>query len=654
MKNMIYSNRSVTKTRIFRSYRQKGIISFAAAVFAFACLNFVASPSEAQFRHSNEQVADFFDKYMARALKEGDVPGAALIVVRDGQVILSKGYGVSDIAAQDPLSPSKHLLRQGSISKILTWIMVMQLVEEGALDLDKDLNTYLPFKVEPRSAQLLTMRHLLTHSGGFTERFKGVFGKPVEPLCTTVALNLPDRVSAPGVRASYSNSGTAIAACAVEKLTGLPFEQAVEERILKPLQMSSSTFAQPPPKSLRSRLVSHYPASSNVPKNFEYIAIAPAGSLHASAEDMGRLLTAIMLGRSAPAGHLLSPKSFSEMLRLQKPLVPHLPDGFGLGFLVREHGGRQYIGHGGTTMAAITDMEIVPDLNLGWYIGMTGLGYGGSAINIRAALPGAVIDHFAPDEGPLKAFGPSSAAELEGNWLPARRYRSGPLKLSDLNLIQVQANPDGSLHIDSVADSIGQPLRWIPQGRDRFVEEASGISLVAVRDSSGGVIRFASSMVNPVSDLERAPAWLGAALPSFAISAGLILAAGLVLGVMAVVRCVRRRGNKDWKSKNHVWRAAAHQSVCFFVATLVGWLVLIALVSDDPYRLTTADVPLRILGLAALAAPLATFPMFARSIILLRARNRVAGSLMGLVGGAALTCSVLFYALGLASLSTQF
>lgn len=613
----------------------------------------VCVPATAQDPTDGE-IAAFFDDYVGRSLEEGGVPGAALVVVRDGRVILSKAYGAADLASGEPLTVDRHLLRQGSISKVATWLMVMQLVEEGKIDLDRDVNAYLPFRIEAKFGRPITMRHLMTHSAGFAERFMGVFGKPRAGLCETLATTLPERVAAPGARISYSNSGAGLAACIVERVTGRPFDQAVRERVLAPAGMTAATFAQPPGASARWPTASQYPASADTPKGMEYIALRPVGALNATGTDMGRLLLALMSGGQGPNGRIAPPQALAGMLELEKPLLPGLSSGFGKGFIVREWGPHRIVGHGGTMMSAITDMEIIPDLGVGYYIGMTGLGFGGSATGIRAALPGAVLDRFLPAKNAPRAFGPSSAAEMEGYWLPGRRYRSGVLKMSNLNLIKLSADADGSLRIDTATGPDGEPLRWLPQGRDRFVESKSGTPLVAVRDGSGRIVRFASTIVDPVGDVERSSAWLAAALPLFALSSGLIVLAGLAFPATALVRRLRRRPAPHRTAPDGRARRAAAIGIAYFVALLFGWCVFMVVISDDPYRLTTAQLPLRIAGFFTLLSPLAAIAIIYGAATALRSRRIKAGLWYATIGLAAMVLIVLFHVLGMASLSTDF
>ncbi len=116
----------------------------------------------------------WLDGYMPYALKTGDIAGAVVVVVKDGEVLTERGYGYSDIEKRKPVDPKLTLFRPGSVSKLVTWTAVMQLVEQGKIDLDADVNQYLDFKIPPRDGKPVTMRNIMQHTAGFEEQAKGI------------------------------------------------------------------------------------------------------------------------------------------------------------------------------------------------------------------------------------------------------------------------------------------------------------------------------------------------------------------------------------------------------------------------------------------------------------------------------------------------
>ncbi|HWE44867.1 MAG TPA: serine hydrolase domain-containing protein, partial [Caulobacteraceae bacterium] len=116
----------------------------------------------------------WLDGFVPYALKQGDIAGGVVVVVKDGQVLTERGYGFADVAAEKPVDPKVTLFRPGSISKLFTWTAVMQQVEAGKINLDADINQYLDFKIPARNGQPITMRNLMSHTPGFEEDIKGL------------------------------------------------------------------------------------------------------------------------------------------------------------------------------------------------------------------------------------------------------------------------------------------------------------------------------------------------------------------------------------------------------------------------------------------------------------------------------------------------
>jgi CubicO group peptidase (beta-lactamase class C family) len=187
-----------------------------------------------------QAVQAFFDSVISDQLRTYHIPGAALSVVKTGQLLFAKGYGCADLASRKPAMADKTLFGPGSIAKLFTWTAVMQLVEEGKLDLNTDVNFYLKdFQIPATYPQPITLAHLMTHSAGFDDPYD-FYTHDVDKLVSLsefVARHMPARVRPPGELSTYSNYGAALAGYIIEQVSGQSFEQYVEEHILKPLAM---------------------------------------------------------------------------------------------------------------------------------------------------------------------------------------------------------------------------------------------------------------------------------------------------------------------------------------------------------------------------------------------------------------------------------
>ncbi len=238
-------------------------------------------------------VQAWLDGFLPYALQRGDIAGAVVAVVKDGEVLFKKGYGYADLKRKKPVDPDRTLFRPGSVSKLFTWTAVMQLVEQGKLDLDEDVNTYLDFKIPAAFGKPITLRNVMTHTPGFEEVGRNLFSDDttkVQPNGDWLKSWTPTRIYPPGTVPAYSNYATALAGYIVQRVSGEPFEQYIEHHIFQPLGMEHATFRQPLPASLRKDMSEGYEsASSGEPKPFEMVVGAPAGALSASGADMGAI-----------------------------------------------------------------------------------------------------------------------------------------------------------------------------------------------------------------------------------------------------------------------------------------------------------------------------------------------------------------------------
>ena len=146
-------------------------------------------------------------------LHTGDIAGAVVAVVKDGQIVTERGYGYSDVENAKPVDPKLTLFRPGSVSKLFTWTAVMQLVEQGKIDLDADINKYLDFQIPPRDGKPITMRNLMQHTAGFEEQVKDIISEdPNGPGFEELVKRwTPTRVFDAGTTPAYSNYGASLA-----------------------------------------------------------------------------------------------------------------------------------------------------------------------------------------------------------------------------------------------------------------------------------------------------------------------------------------------------------------------------------------------------------------------------------------------------------
>ena len=269
---------------------------------------FVLHPSlgAAAVELESTDVEQFLDTLIREKLDEFQIPNLTVSVVSGGEVIFARGYGHADIETKKPVDPEKTLFRIGSTSKLFTWTSVMQLVEQGKIDLDADINEYLDFEI-PQTLEYkrgnnttgpITMRHLMSHTPGFEDYMSDVFSLSEDhlvPLSQYVREQRPKRVFTPGEVPAYSNYGTSLAGYIVEVVSGIPFADYVEQNIYQPLGMENSTFRQPLPSQLADQISKPYRYVNGefLEAEFEYVS-EPAGSMSSTGLDMAKFMFAYL------------------------------------------------------------------------------------------------------------------------------------------------------------------------------------------------------------------------------------------------------------------------------------------------------------------------------------------------------------------------
>ena len=381
-------------------------------------------PPAGKHQLTTEDVNAWLDGKLPDALKNGDIPGAVVSVVKDGQVVTTRGYGWADtgISGGRPVAvdPQTSLFRVASISKIPTSIAAMQLVEQGKVDLDTDISAYLDFEIERRFDEPLTLRHLLTHSAGFEERWKVA---PMTDLEASVKSDPPVQVFAPGTTPAYSNYGIALVGYIVQRVSGQPFEVYVREHVLEPAGMTTSTYEQPLPAGLAGSLGPGYTSTGEeVP--FDLMGDFPADSLTVSAPDFAAFMNA-QLSRSPK---LLREETWEQMWSPglgEERLGNRAKAGeMGLGYFELSRHGRRIVEHSGDIPGWHSKFELYPEEKTGIFISYNGDGNDSdSSNNLREDLAQGFADRYFPGET-VKASGSKDSAErarqVAGSYVPSR------------------------------------------------------------------------------------------------------------------------------------------------------------------------------------------------------------------------------------------
>jgi CubicO group peptidase (beta-lactamase class C family) len=406
--------------------------------------------SEDSSTKAHELTADdlgaFLDGFMPQEIEHADIAGAVIAVVKDGKLLFAKGYGYSDVAKKVAVSPETTLFRPGSISKLFTWTSVMQQVELGKLDLDRDVNDYLDFKIPPAFDKPITLRNIMTHTTGFEETAKNLFVDSAEELRPTgeyLRVHLPARIFPPGATPAYSNYATTMAAYIVERVSGQNFNDYVEEHIFKPLNMSHATFRQPLPDALKPDMSNGYVLGSGEPKHFEYVQVAPAGSLSASAVDMTHFMIAHLQNGRYGDAQILKPETAIRMHARQQGVWPPSMNAMCLGFYEQWLDGHRSIGHGGDTISFHSNLHLILDANVGLFVSYNSPGR--AEIDSRGLLFNKFMERYfppPPSNEPTLATAAQDAAVVAGSYEVSRRFQTNVLAITTvLGETKVTVNP---------------------------------------------------------------------------------------------------------------------------------------------------------------------------------------------------------------------
>ena len=575
----------------------RSLAPFAAATalaLALASARLCAAPADAPAAAASAPVAvespaheltaqdalAWLDGLMPTALSTARTPGAVVVIVKDGQVLLEKGYGYADEKKRTPVDPARTLFRPGSTSKLFTWTAVMQLVEQGKLDLDVDVNKYLDFQVPPLNGQPITLRHIMTHRAGFEERIKDLvaFDLPETPLAEVLSGNMPARIYPAGTTSAYSNYATGLAGHIVERVSGLSFNDYVEKNVFGPLDMKHSTFRQPLPDALKADMSTGYEESDKPGKGFEVVNIPPAGSLSSTGRDMAHFMIAHLADGKYGDARILKPETARAMHTTITRPFPDL-NGMALGFYQDNINGHPVIAHGGDLNYFHSDLWLFLDDHVGVFISVNALGKDGLGEGIRDDVFHEFADRYFPRSEPVTAIDEATAKAhaqvIAGRYQTTRRGETTFLSL--INMIQptaITANPDGSittkllLHPQTFVET--RPWLW---------HEVGGHDQLQAKVVDGKVVTWSTDYLAFAFAYEPLHGLAGAGLevPLFVLSLLLMLATALTWPIGAAARKWYGAAPLPAAVRTSTrWLAAA--AIAALVAT-VAWTALFAVVA---------------------------------------------------------------------------
>jgi CubicO group peptidase (beta-lactamase class C family) len=558
-------------------------------------------------------LGSYIDEVIEAQLRAFDLPGAAVVVVHRGEVVHSRGYGYAAMESGRRFD-SRTVFRTASVSKLFTAIAVMQLVEQGLIDLDADVSAYVDIAMPATDPAPVTMRHLLTHTAGFDDR---MLGTSASKLGTEDVIGLGDflttrdaapRVRPPGQLISYSNHGMALAGYVVERLSGESFEGYIDEHIHRPLGMTRSTFYDPLPEELapdRARAYL-YRRGRHEALPVTHENAGPAGSQFSTADDIARFMLANLGDGSLDGARILEPATLSQLHATAFTHHPLLP-GWTLGFMEYHWNGYRLVGHGGDLPGYHNQLTLLLDHELGVFVHYNGIWGVDLENDPRMRVVDAVLTALVPtDEGTARfpapgggsAFKAASAAvpapagsregpaSVAGNYRITRHAVTSMEKLLLPNAflrLHVRQDRVGGLRVTMPLGLVG-PSDWVPVGPLLYQRVGGADYLAFGTNERGRASHLYGTFMIPLA-FERVR-WYEAELVLLGL---LAFAAVTFLGVSlgwparAVVRRVRRRPDptRSPDRRRRVLLARAVAGLGALVLVVLGVMVFQAMTLGD-------------------------------------------------------------------------
>jgi CubicO group peptidase (beta-lactamase class C family) len=538
-----------------------------------------ATPPPATHPLEKADLEAFFDGLVPLQMERSDVAGATVLVMKDGKELLKKGYGYSDVTKKSPVDPDITLFRLASISKLFTWVSVMQLSEQGKLDIDADVNKYLDFQIAPAFNKPVTLRNLMTHTGGFEEVVHDIIfvdPKKAHSLRDFMIQNQPRRIYPPGEIPAYSNYGVGLAGYIVERVSAEPFEQYVSEHIFAPLGMKHSSFNEPMTAELAPFVSDGYRSTTEKPAiGFEIFSPAPAGGISAAAGDMEKFALALLNGGELDGHRILKTETRDAMWTRQFSTSDSLPPQC-MGFYQTWRNNLHFIGHDGDLIAFHSMFLLEPTQKLVVFVSYNSAG---SAQRNRAELLDGFADRYFPAYASpaFQSIPADQLKEIAGNFQSTRRADSTKLAIGNpAGQSILSVDKDGILTIDTAKDLRGHTRKWKPIGKDLWQVQDDQARLFAIRDSSGKIVRLAVNF--PGVQLQRVRWYEHKSFVGISLAISLLILLPVV--VASLIRLARKllfRNRPPLKPQpGTLWVTLGPRLAAFLWIIVAIWLAALA------------------------------------------------------------------------------
>lgn len=407
-------------------------------------------PSSSVGLTNPQELETFLDSFVPEQMEKQHTLGGAIAVVKDGKLFFAKGYGYADADQKTPVVADQTVFRVASLSKLFTDTAIMQLYEKNLLDLNTDVNQYLPsFKLDYNYPQPITLDHLMTQTDGTSQRLLGIAASRAEqllPLEKFIPNAMPPLIYPPGEIYSYSNLGITLTGYIVETTSQMPFAQYINQNILQPLKMQHSTFEQPLPEPLADALTAGYFYKNGQfkPYPFLHLNVAPAAAFSTTVTDLAHFAIAHLQQGRYETGRILQPQTTQLMHRQHFTHHPQLA-GTAYGFHERLENNLRAIGHAGNMPGYSSSLTLIPSENIGLIIALNC-----HTPSVVRQIISRFLDHYYPV---AESSGVESAQNIDlkrfrGTYRDLEYPHDTLAKLTaPFGHVHIEVNPDNTLTI---------------------------------------------------------------------------------------------------------------------------------------------------------------------------------------------------------------
>ena len=532
----------------------------------------------------------FLDAYLAEQMDTYHIPGVVFTMVKDGEIFFSKGYGYAELETQTPMDPEDTVLITASLAKIFTAVGVLQLNERGMIDLHEDVRPYFKdFPLKTNFDEPLTFANLLTHTDGFEARMIGVAAQsqddllPLDELLETYA---PIQLYPPGKYMTYGDYASNLSGYLTQEISGVPFEQYMEENILAPLGMTSSSFYQPPSDELLNReaVGYEYQNGHQEPVQNFYTRYGPSGGLRTTAADMNPFMQALLNGGDYGGTRILNQSTVDALFTQHFTPEPGMS---GITYEMFEHfeNGQRALLRDGDGVGTRSRMVLIPDQDLGFFIS-----YNSGDSNLRLNIVSAFLDKYYPATGsttpiPMEGY-QGRARQFAGTYryLQADITTFGKSMFFFSQLVEVTTTDEGYLSIvtrgmggdqSSVMGGFEGISQWVEVEPLHFEQVGGKGQLAFVQDESGHIIQMITGQGYHAT-FEKLPWYESPIFQTVLIALALLLMVTILISSLifwplgALLRKLRKQTAKDPVS----WGAVVAR---LWIMLVSGMLVLFLL-----------------------------------------------------------------------------